>query len=63
MIEVESKKLNELECTIEQFASKELAAMTAMGGRYAARDMAYHTCIMIKILENRIEKVDALQCF
>lgn len=58
MIEVELKKLNELECIIEQFVFKELVVMTVMGGRYVVRDMVYYICIMIKIFENRIEKVD-----
>ncbi|KAL3678960.1 hypothetical protein R1sor_021916 [Riccia sorocarpa] len=58
-IEVEAKRLSELDNVTEEMNNREWDARKEMGGVFAPRDKEHHNQIYICILENRLEKAVA----
>ncbi|CAM6100578.1 unnamed protein product [Calypogeia fissa] len=55
-IELEAKRLSELDGVIEEMYNREWDSRKMMGGVFAPRDKEHHNQIYIRILENRLEK-------
>ncbi|KAL3678956.1 hypothetical protein R1sor_021912 [Riccia sorocarpa] len=60
-IELEAKRLNELDQVTQEMSTREWDSRKLMGGVFAPRDKEHHNAIYICILENRLEKEESLR--